>query len=504
MLWSKPFVGIAYCRMSLTDKGSVFLFRPHGGQHDVLVNMWTGERLTLPDGDWRIGFTDDGAGVLLAPDGEPRLAAEVLELRLQVEQGSLVVVGGGLDMSIPERFNQHVTKFICLRSLGSEGLAVEVAQFATTVAGARVWWSLPSVYDALGLGANSARWYHKSWHKWRAYVMKLGIGDPHMRRSIATQNSRRIENDLVGDWVEDMRCLPWYSLSSYAFVALLCRWSSPKWEQAAMDRLRAFKVCLTAVCDNFWPGDFRSDVFAQPLVVPGVPLQGDDSVQLVFSGGVVDLSSLMASGHPTFRAWSSRLALRARGARWACDQLLVSIFQEGVALEPLFAQLVHVLGERLDFLVCDEAGDQAAPDSFGVVAASVAKGTEVEQRRFNKTMMARVRNKLTMRMAERRLQYFLACRSHFQANVNYSMAVDGSRIGQKNIMAGFIADAEGVCAVCPPAGVAYTMGGCGLWHSTLVCRGLPAFEAGSNLVPGSGAADTFRYVSRLGPRTNTD
>lgn len=140
-----------------------------------------------------------------------------------------------------------------------------------------------------------------------------------------------------------------------------------------MERVRAFKVFLTSVCENFWYGDFQVEVFAQPQVAPGVPVQGDDGVLLVFTSGVVELSALSASEHPTFQSWSSSLAVNARGPRWACEHFLSTVFQGGVVLKPLFSQLVHALGGRLDFQVCDEAGDQTAPDSFGVVVASAPK-----------------------------------------------------------------------------------------------------------------------------------
>lgn len=480
----------------------MFLFRPSGGHHDILANMWTGERSALSAGDWRIGFDSDGAAILLDPEGEPRLAADVLRLRLQVEQGSLSIVGEGAQVSLQQRFNEHVTKFVCLRSLGSEGVAIEVAQFANPVVGARVWWSLPSIHLALGLGANAARWFHRSWQQWRAQVLKLGLVDPHMRRSATTKNSQRIIDDLPDKWVEDVRCLPWYSVSSFALVALLCRWSICKWQRSDMDRLRAFQVCLTAVCENFLTGDFQFEVFARPVVAPGVPLQGDESVQLSSCAGIVDLSGLLASAHPVFREWSSQLALRARGVRWACAHLLRNVFQGGVALEPLFAQLVHTLGALVDSQVCGEAGDQTAPDSFGVVVTSVAKGTESDQCRFNKKMIQRVRDELAKRMAERRLQYFLACRSQFSgADVNYSIAVDGSRMGQKSVIAGFVANAGGVCAVCPPQAFR-THGGCDHLHSTR-----PPMGGGQISMPrcgiafGSAVAGAFRCLRRPSSRT---
>lgn len=308
----------------------MFLFRPSGGHHDILANMWTGERFALPAGDWRTGFDSDGAAILLLdPEGEPRLAADVSRLRLQVEQGSLFVVGEGAQVSLQQRFNEHVPKFVCLRSLGSEGVAIEVAPFANPVVGARVWWSLSSIHLALVLGANAARCFHRSWQQWRAQVLKFGLVDPHMKRSATTKNSQRISDDMTGRWVVDMRCLPWYSVSSFALVPLLCRWSICKLERSDMDRLRAFQVCLAVVCDNFWTGDFQSEVFARPVVAPGVPLQGDESVQLSFCAGIVDLSGLLASVHPVFREWSSQLALRARGVRWACAHLLSNVFQGG-------------------------------------------------------------------------------------------------------------------------------------------------------------------------------
>ena len=439
-------------------KGQLYLVYNQAADTCSLWCHLTGERVQL-EGRWGLGF-HEGEGILVSPVGEPSLAADFLACKVEEDDGECVVrCAGAAAMPLHRFLAAHMVKQLVMQPLAAEPFLLEVAQFSRANGGATIWWSMQSFYEKLGLQQGTAsQWYHKRWLQWQAWLAKLGLRTPHLRRAVGAQTSRSVKaRDTEPDealW----RVLPFYSVSTYAFLALLVRLSSKQWSQLKdKEHQLAFEHFLAAWLLQLLPKSAKLTIYLEGVEhVPGLGLAGEQPVELKLENGQVDLTGLIESSWPRAQQWCKGLALFLVRPKVDLQGFLGEVFLKGAAMQLLFIQLVVLLG----IMVEDAAARALQPDAArgnavepSPMGASGAADRSHRHSRMKEKLAHEAATKLKHKVAERRLQYFMATRQAFTGQQVYHMAVDCSRIGKQNIMAGVVALPDGTMAICPPQAI---------------------------------------------------
>lgn len=431
------------------DIGHTVLFRDPSTGLDVLHCDWTGEWKELPSGPWQIGYDGRGVAVILGLDG-PMWASQALDAKIQQEGDVISVCVGGVTRPLQEHFGEHERKTVVIQPFGAGPVFLDAAVFKVRAVGAFVWWSLPSLHARLGIPGVASAWYHRMWLPWVAWLRKLRLQPPHCRRASATKAPTDIGRSETL-WSSAMRCLPYYSVSSYALLALFARWSSDKYARLQNeDGARAFRAGMAALLRRFFGGRHDMQLFLKPtMCVPGVPMDGELPVVLTLCGGLVDLQPLLDSPEPVAERWCALLGLASHGPLWELGHLIVAAFDVGHALCAFFSQLVMCCGQIVDNEVKLGQSDERVEDS--IVCMPIAGNLrETAHLRLRSSLADHLRRKLAEKMSERKCQYIAATRNSFAQQVSLHIAIDASRMGQKQIFLACLALADGTCAVCPP------------------------------------------------------
>jgi hypothetical protein len=432
--------------------GAVALQHDDAANRWVLHHRWTGEALSLDGGPWSIGFDEDGSGLLVDDLGEPCWVQDRLRVKLRYSgRGALLVTEpGGVEQLLFDRAAQRVQKQVFIKPVASEGFLLEVADFRHRVQGAFVWWSLPCLYKCLGLPGQPHQFYHKQWGRWQDWCESLSLTTPHLRRAVVTHYYKGVPTEEAGH-EQLWRCLGFYSWSSHALVALLARLGSEKWRQRVEERRLAFSAALTAVLKRaltdpkctirlFMPSD---------TCIPGLPATGEGpSVEVTISEMLIDLSPLLGCENRLGAKWCQCLRLAACGPRVGLAQFVQAAHDAGEDCKDLFKQLVMFFGTLLDEGVHNRCSDAVA--AFGEDAGNLGAQVGMSKVRLRKRLVDIVRLRSLNHEAERRMQYFIACRGLFGGRKNFALAIDATRMGKKNIVAGVLTTSDGYCAICPP------------------------------------------------------
>ena len=387
LLEPKPLHG---SRMPPAERGNLYLDHGEADSCQFLVDLRTADRVQLPEGSWRLGFLDDGQGILLPLNGEPCWAAEQLTRKLEDVGGCLGVSVHGVQYKYKDFMAHHSPKQVALHPVGSEPYLVDAAVFEKANAGAVAWWSLPSLHERLALPGTPAAWYHRKWLAWDMWLTSLGFPMPHFRRSVETKPlSTAVSPRPVVDDAASWRALPYYAASSFALVALLVRLSSTKWERL-VDKGRAacFGSGMAAIIKTFAPRAADVEVFMYDVVcAPGIKLSGDSPLHMKLVDGIVDLEGMLTSSVNECRRWCEALCLDVVGSRWELQNLLLAVHGAGGQLSTLFKQLVHILGSWVDdgakqhqCEATSSSGPQAARHQCGGPAASHTMASHASSR----------------------------------------------------------------------------------------------------------------------------
>jgi hypothetical protein len=187
-----------------------------------------------------------------------------------------------------------------------------------------------------------------------------------------------------------------------------------------------------------------------------VPLQGMEVVEVNIADGMVDLSGVVAKDHPVARRWAQGLRLEAKGVRWALENLLEAMYSAGKPLRDFFRQLVLMCGQVIDDELKGGASEvvMGSAVAFGAGSAGDSAGARAS---VKSKLVDHLRRRLEATRAERRLKYYLNVSATFSDHSYYSLAIDATRMGQKNVISSFVALPSGECAVCPPQVVTHAM-----------------------------------------------
>ena len=374
---------------------------------------------------------------------------------MEEHDGECVVrCAGAAAMPLHRFLAAHMVKQLAMQPLAAEPFFLEVAQFSRANGGATIGWSMRSFYEKLGLQGIASQWYRKRWLQWQAWLAKLGLRTPRLRRAVEAQTSRSVKaRDTEPDealW----RVLPFYSVSTYAFLALLVGLTSKQWSQLkAKEHQLAFEHFLAAWLPQLLPRSAKLTIYLEDVEhVPGLGLAGEQPVGLKLGNGQVDLVGLIDGSWPRAQQGCKGLALFLVRPEVDLQGFLDEVFLKGAAMQLLFIQLGVLLG----LMVEDAAARALQPDAArgnavepSPMGASGAADRSHRHSRMKEKLAHEAATKLKHKVAERRLQYFMATREDFTGQQVYHMAVDCSRLGKQNIMAGVVALPNGTMAICP-------------------------------------------------------
>ena len=282
----------------------------------------------------------------------------------------------------------------------------------------QAWWNLPCLYEVLRLaeaecGEAAGAWYHRRWLQWTKQMQKLGLAGPHIRRSIGAQLSPAVQAQPGQEYEESFRVLPWYSISSFALVALLVKLGCDKWGRlqhtGRRKSFRALRIawlrCWGSGCPNMVHSPFT--YLTEVSAAPGLPLEGVSPVQLAINRGRIDLSGLVASNHPVAVKWCAVLGLPIRGAPWEFTNFLVALLGHA-SLHGFFKQLIVVAGAWVELGVsrCTDEVELGLVPFAADLEQALAQGHAAAKAK--KRLLQSIAERVQRAMAERMLKYFTA------------------------------------------------------------------------------------------------
>lgn len=134
-----------------------------------LVNDITGEvAQLLGRNGYQLGFyDDDGRGFLVDSTGEPSWADDHLkyEARRQVSTGAVWIVAGAPRVPLSDFAKAAEESSLMVHGPGFAAACVDIFVFDKAHMGFCVWWSLSSLYCALGIGGRASDWYQEGWKR---------------------------------------------------------------------------------------------------------------------------------------------------------------------------------------------------------------------------------------------------------------------------------------------------------------------------------------------------
>lgn len=296
--------------------------------------------------------------------------------------------------------------------------------------GCQCWVQVNNLYASLELESQgySGRWLAHGWAAWAKWgVESLGLPACHFRGQIAR------------DW-----CLPdlnrhqapaevmeQKSLSAHAFVALLCRWGSGnrriglQREGDAEKCNHALRLCLVEIQLRFGPIGF--DIYgAHAEWSSDGPHTGCMTASVVLDGASLDTRAF-ARAFGCHRPEVMAALPSQSGHESECMIKLMSSLVQSRKCVDIFKQIVWVVGALLDQVLAERT-------------AQVGEGVA-----FDTTSKAVLEKGL--------MQYMVAGRRALADQSFLSVALDGSRVGQKQIYAGMLCTPENIGWVFPPQAI---------------------------------------------------
>lgn len=347
------------------DKGELLCDVGHNGRLFALVHQGTGERITLADHLKDIDvtlFSDHADNAFLAANNEtPRWPSDYFKLALlspersddgACEQTQFWVSSLGTPriVTLDEHLWQHRRCEVTLPMATGAPMRVLAWAFTYLWAGARIWWSLTSLYNTVMAHSTTtaARWRARWWPWWFKAILKLGFDSVHLRKSSQSPNEWTSKGVLANKLEEP-------SASTFALLVLLVRFTTAgpavKDEQT---RLAWRRVLDGMLLDSFRSPPRRLVLYKEEglVCVPGLTRRGELLCQLECVDCMVDHSALSTASP----AWNAARAGARLGMVSRLIDLLEAMNAGGSATRFLFFQLVVWAGG-----IIEQIGVRLAP-----------------------------------------------------------------------------------------------------------------------------------------------
>lgn len=289
----------------LTDVGFVYLSKDPDSGRTSLCHRLTHESRLLPgspDVCWDIHFDAGRAWCAGYIDGDFQHTVEAME----VLQKSVYVDDAGHRYALFEQDGALAYERLASHSVEYTGITIHLAFGACAAAaapidaamllearqGARVWWNLLALHDALGFrhGVRTAgKWVMDGMDTWQKFMRDVIGLRGHVMKSKPYSNVE--DSDVLNEY----RFMPFPSVSSIGLVALMVRFCWGPWRLRGAGRVEkcteAFKALLKPI-----------GAFNLVLYLDAEASMGDDGrwvgqrcIQLPVDGaGMVDLQGFFA------------------------------------------------------------------------------------------------------------------------------------------------------------------------------------------------------------------
>lgn len=296
------------------------------------------------------------------------------------------------------------------------GVEVTAALFSEPSCDARLWISIPSVYDHLGLDmflGTASGWLAKRKSSFVRLCNSLQLG------MLAIREALPWERDAAS--TDDGKCLTWPGFSCHAMIAVLgtAAWRSSKSEGAVANptdkmKIKHFLASFVLRTPKAWTLQFCLD--KEVLWIPGKGIAGRHLVTINVQNSILDLRMSCHLASQVFGARSGVLALCEGSDQVSlCALMKQACAMQGTIGQWLFAQLVWQVGSMIDRYLsgrfesasrCDGGFDD---DSIYVQASTVMGDGQ------------------DFRYHKKGLEVFKDCQY-------ISMAPDASKIGDKGLL----------------------------------------------------------------------
>lgn len=428
--------------LSIMEPASLVLL-PHTGRVSlhlghVLVHETTHE-LYLLDGaaEWRLDFADDGFAFVTADGRGAMWIADVMRYNLYKSEG-------GDDLWVLDRMVDEVEDCaIPLQQLVSErsagrvlklvggsltSLILHITSWRCPQDGARCWVSLGALYKSLGMRSHKgspSRWLSHGWLAWQRFGEAFGLPASHLRdRSECSHHGDRSAKPPEGGIVSVPESK---SVSSHTLVALLARWAHEvgKNNLKSPGERRVSRPALAILLDKAF--EDRGPHFANIFLASEVfhrqgTWSGRSLLRFCIRNARVDFRKIVEQSRQINGAIARALAGEDLSDAHLAD-VLIKLASVPCCMW-LFRQLVWVAG-----IIVDQ---------------HLAKVTELNgtERQLKNMSPAEVERDLA--------KYFLAHSRAFFGQTDVSMALDASRVGQKNVVLAVLALENNIAMAVPP------------------------------------------------------
>lgn len=399
-----------------------------------LVHVTTGERVNIGEGEWRLGFSQDGYAFVGPPNQEGTWADDLFKVRLLQEEIAgrpLMVETEGLGRVSLQMFkDQRSDEVKCtVQQAGHYHFEARLVVWKNNTVGAHVWWSFLDLYTALGFSSYHGLrglWASHSWNTWERLRITLGLMKPHLRQ----QSSKGLGVAAIGtsgDTTE--RLLDIRTGSTHMIIGCLSLWAgtAPRQGCKISDKDRkACKTLLEGLIEKAFAGRdaliFRVFADLDPRwTYPEFP-NGLNPVSLQLHGMDINLAPLMRLSRACRDSVGAVLGERVTETMSIAELLMA---MQTKHTQWLLKQLVWFVGAIVD---------EYWKAEFDAGNLERAISTVSEERKM--------------------MQYYLGHCKRFHKAPFVSIAMDASRVGHKKRLFGVLATPEGYGMTYPPQATA--------------------------------------------------
>lgn len=411
------------------------------GGRQCLVHRETGERCELdatPRQRWRLHIDTEGAGFV-----SNGMRSDWIDDLLKI---TICEKAGGREKYVVFNEPPHGTKKtmrlqhyaedarpdlnIALKTPHSS-ISLVATHRRSLVAGSHCLWNLPHVFKTLCLETqrgDASRWTSHGWPAWAKIIELVGLPAHHLMK----KSTRRLGDKSVGMALASSKTAEARMCSTHAFVALLSKWASDgKGGMRHPNDKSKVESLLAAVVEAPF-GSNGQEELCMTIFLHGAewnpPLcpTGQRPLRLVCRRGFVELRDLAAIADPAVRATMSLLRPLANdeglvSLRLALPALAADCFNPRTGW--LFKQLVWCVGHSAD-------------DFF-----------DKQLRHIREAPLAKQPGTASNKGI---LKYWFGTLEAFRDPLCLHIALDGSTLLKRSVVAGIVALPEGTGAVFPP------------------------------------------------------
>lgn len=353
------------------DAGRFELLFDAGQNKWLLYENNTEQKAILADGDWDLAVDEEGQAFVCNAAGQSEWADDLMDhivVRNPASPEQLVVMlKDGLHMSLTEYQQRHRSIQVPIKATGhGTPPSIAASLLRQPVGGALVLWCLPSLFNTLVkmvMATTCSGWYQNWWQWWTKHLMALGIEPSLHIRKPAQINCDDGERHPT-------RFLPTATMSTYALVTLMTRWSGESKSGAKKNQsVQAhWHAALRGILDTFFGEqealEFGIFLDAAVQMRPGVPMQGSGFVRLRVTKGLVDVTPLLSCDEQAVLETMATLGRLTRPTELPLMHFCLLLDKAGRKAQWLWKQLIFVISGEIDRCVARSLSvneDRAGP-----------------------------------------------------------------------------------------------------------------------------------------------